>query len=92
MHAGAERSYALFLVHFPVLLLANGLWVEALPWLNVEPGPAGTAAAVLLTWLASWGVAHVFYTVVEATPMLRPAWKTGAISARLPLLKLPRIR
>jgi peptidoglycan/LPS O-acetylase OafA/YrhL len=90
LHAGAERSYALFLVHFPVLLLANGLWVEAAPWLNVEPGPASTVAAVLLTWLASWGVAHVFYTVVEATPMLRPAWKTGTVRPRLPLLKLPR--
>ncbi len=92
LHAGAERSYALFLVHFPVLLLANGLWVGAAPLLNVEPDPANTAAALLLTWLAAWGLAHVFYTAVEATPMLRPAWKTGSIRPRLPLLKLPRAR
>ena len=90
LHAGAERSYALFLVHFPVLLLVNGLWVKAVPLLNFEPGPATTATAVLLTWLAAWGVAHVFHNVVEATPMLRPAWKTGTIRPRLPLLKLPR--
>jgi peptidoglycan/LPS O-acetylase OafA/YrhL len=90
LHAGADRAYALFLVHFPVLLLANGLWVVSAQTLNVHPGPASTATALLLTWLAAWGLAHVFYTAVEATPMLRPAWKRGSIGPRLPLLKLSR--
>ncbi|XVJ71398.1 MAG: acyltransferase [Rhizobacter sp.] len=76
LQVGAERSYALFLVHFPVLLLANGLWVWALQVLNFQPGPIGTACAMLLTWLASWGLAHVFYTMVEARHVRGPMWKT----------------
>jgi peptidoglycan/LPS O-acetylase OafA/YrhL len=90
LHAGAERSHALFLVHFPVLLLANGLWVAFPPWLNLEPNTASAATAMLLTWLAAWGLAHVFHAEVEATLTLRPAWKTGSIRPRLPWLKLPR--
>jgi peptidoglycan/LPS O-acetylase OafA/YrhL len=74
LHAGAERSYALFLVHFPVLLLANGLWLGTAP---SEPDPVRTVTALLLTWWAAWGLAHLFYTTVEAPPCRAPLGKQG---------------
>jgi peptidoglycan/LPS O-acetylase OafA/YrhL len=89
LHAGAERSYALFLVHFPVLLLANGLWVESLVFLNIEPDPISASIALVFTWLAAWALAHVFYTAVEAKGTLRPSWTTSSVRPRVPLLKLP---
>jgi len=54
-------SYSLFLVHFPVLLLANGLYVQS------EFSTTVSAIVVLLLALsASIAVAHAFYRWVES--------------------------
>jgi peptidoglycan/LPS O-acetylase OafA/YrhL len=75
-HHGAQRAYALFLVHFPVLLLAN--WVVA--WAGESLGaeammdPLATACAMLVAWLASCAAADVFYRRVECAAPRLPAW------------------
>ena len=53
-------SFSVFLVHFPVLLLANGLYAKS------GLDSASTASAgMLLAWAASIGVAALFYRFVE---------------------------
>ena len=67
-------SYSLFLVHFPVCLLANALFVRL--GLNAP----GTALAFMaLAWAASIAVATLFYSWVE-----KPA-ASGRIAAALGL-------
>lgn len=57
----SQRSYALFLLHFPVLLLANGL-VAA----NYGPDAVGVAGvAMVAAWWAANRVAQPFHRWVE---------------------------
>ena len=65
VHTLGRTSYALFLLHFPLLLLANALFA------GLGLSGAGTAAALLLlTWVASMGLALGFERWVEA-PLAR---------------------
>lgn len=74
-HHGAQRAYALFLVHFPVLLLANGAVAWAGDSFGAEAmGPLATACAMLLAWLASCAAADVFYRRIECAAPRLPAW------------------
>ena len=67
-------SYSLFLVHFPVCLLANALFVH----LGLS-APGAALAFVMLAWAASIAVAMLFYRWVE-----KPA-TSGRIAAALGL-------
>ena len=54
-------SYSVFLVHFPICLLANGLYAK----FGLES--ASTAAVgMALAWATSMGVATLFYRYVES--------------------------
>ena len=54
-------SFSVFLVHFPICLLANGLYVK------FGLASASTAAiGMLLAWATSIGVAALFYRFVES--------------------------
>lgn len=57
----ADRSYALFLIHFPVLLLVNAAFTR---WAPATPGVQ--LAGVLLAWAASLLAAILFYRLVES--------------------------
>jgi len=54
-------SYSVFLVHFPVCLLVNALFVR-LGWLN----PAGAVFGLLAAWALSLALADQFYRWIEA--------------------------
>ena len=69
---GGNSSYALFLVHFSVLLLCNVLWVQ----LGLQ-GAGALAVVALGYWAASLAVALVFERWVE-----RPL--SGWVSAWFP--------
>ena len=56
----ADISYALFLVQFPVLMVANVLFAEL-----EQPDAFDGIAAMIATWLASLAVATVFHRWVE---------------------------
>jgi peptidoglycan/LPS O-acetylase OafA/YrhL len=56
----ADRSYALFLIHFPVLLLVNAAFTRWAP-----PTPGVQMAGVLLAWLASLAATVLFHRAVE---------------------------
>jgi peptidoglycan/LPS O-acetylase OafA/YrhL len=56
----APASYALFLVHFPVCLVANAIFFQ----LDGE-GVSEGVIAMMLAWFASWALALVFYRRVE---------------------------
>lgn len=56
----SDRSYALFLVHYPVALLCNAAADRWLPHT-----PAIQAFALLLTWVASMLASHVMFVYVE---------------------------
>ncbi|MFM8900822.1 MAG: hypothetical protein ACKOF9_12865 [Burkholderiales bacterium] len=71
LHAAASRSYALFLVHFPVLLLANGAWVWWAEQRGAHPSVMAIALVLVFTWLTSWCLAHVFHTAFETGPKHR---------------------
>jgi peptidoglycan/LPS O-acetylase OafA/YrhL len=60
-----QMSYALFLVHFPVLLLGNALYAQLR-----SPGNAALLAAVLGYWLTSLALAYLFERWIE-TPLAR---------------------
>lgn len=65
LHRGARTSYALFLIHFPVLMLVNALYA------HLGSASASTLACVVLGyWLASMTLAWVFERYVE-TPLAR---------------------
>ena len=55
-----NRSYALFLLHFPVLLLANALWAE----LGLHDG-TGALVCLGAAWAVSLWASFVFFTQVE---------------------------
>lgn len=57
----ADRSYALFLTHFALLVLGNAL---AAPWAQ-EAGPVLASLWALLLWAAAQALAHVFHAQVE---------------------------
>lgn len=65
VQALGRTSYALFLLHFPLLLLGNALFAG----LGLS-GAAAAAALLLLTWTASLGLAFGFERWVEA-PLAR---------------------
>jgi peptidoglycan/LPS O-acetylase OafA/YrhL len=56
----ADRSYALFLIHFPVLLLVNAAFTRWAP-----PTAGVQMTGVLFAWLASLLAAVLFHRVVE---------------------------
>jgi peptidoglycan/LPS O-acetylase OafA/YrhL len=61
-------SYSVFLIHFPVLLLANGLFV-----LSGGSAPEIAGLVLLATWLASTLAGWAFYRWVEK-PAARLSW------------------
>ena len=65
VQALGRTSYALFLLHFPLLLLANALFAG----LGLS-GAGAAGALLLLTWAASMGLAFGFERWVEA-PLAR---------------------
>ncbi|MEK9803365.1 MAG: acyltransferase, partial [Curvibacter sp.] len=65
LHALGRSSYALFLVHFPVLMLANALYAR----LGLH-GPLAGVLVLLLGWAASMVLAAWFERRVE-TPLAR---------------------
>ncbi len=76
VHQGA-CSYALFLIHFPVLMLANVLSIGL-----GKSQPAQAVGLLLLAWLVSTVMAMAFYRWVEL-PLTRLA-KTPRLNSRLP--------
>jgi len=56
-----QISYSLFLVHFPVLLLANGLYAK----LGLE-SQASALIGLILAWAASIAAAALFYRWIES--------------------------
>lgn len=65
LHRLGQSSYALFLVHFPVLMLGNALFVKV-----DLSGPVSAAVTLLACWVASVALAQVFERWVEA-PLAR---------------------
>lgn len=65
LHQLGQSSYALFLVHFPVLMLGNALFVK----LGLS-GPNAAAGVMLICWATSVALAQVFERWVEA-PLAR---------------------
>lgn len=67
LHHGGSKAYALFLVHFPVLLLVNASYAGlAAP----QDDAASLGVALAAYWLASMALAWSFARWVEA-PLLR---------------------
>lgn len=67
IHTWGLASYALFLVHFPMLMLANAAyraWLQPQPWM--APNPWEAVAVLFACWLTSMLVAQVFERWVEA--------------------------
>jgi peptidoglycan/LPS O-acetylase OafA/YrhL len=56
-----QISYSIFLVHFPVLLLANGLYAK----LGLD-STASAMVGLLLAWAASIAAATLFYRWIES--------------------------
>ena len=75
-----QVSYALFLTHFPIVLLANAVFVR-FGWVT----PAAAVFGILATWTASVGLATLFYRHVEtpAGRLLAGRRDQSASSARL---------
>ncbi len=68
VHALGQRAYALFLVHFPVLMLVNACFFE---W-NLT-GPWAAATGFVTFWGLSMLAAHAFHAFVELpTSRFRP--------------------
>lgn len=70
----SDRSYALFLVHFPVLLLVNAVFSRWAPADAIVQ-----ATGLLLAWALSLGAAWLFHERVEG-PLARHigAWRRAA--------------
>lgn len=77
-------SYSVFLVHFPVLLLANAVVAQF-----AELSATGIVIALLLSWAASIAAGAVFYRLVES-----PAASQHIASAigKLVAIPLPLVR
>lgn len=75
-------SYSVFLVHFPICLLANALFIK---W-GFE-SPVGASLALALAWGASVVAGATFHHQVESTA---PRWQLGsrALSAMKALMAL----
>ena len=77
-----QISYSIFLVHFPILLLANGLYAKL--------GLASTSSAIfglILAWTASLVAATLFYRWIESPAASRRITAAlGWLSASLWLL------
>lgn len=73
VHRWSERSYALFLVHFPVCLLVNAAFTR---WASSDA--AVQAVGLVSAWLASLWAARMFHLRVEQ-PLSRSirAWRQG---------------
>lgn len=56
-----QNSYSIFLIHFPVLLLANALFAQ-----SGAHGRGASILALLLAWGGSLAVGALFYRQVEA--------------------------
>jgi peptidoglycan/LPS O-acetylase OafA/YrhL len=91
LHRGAAMSYALFLIHFPVLLLANAFYAQ---WTGA--GALVLVATVLGYWLASMTLTWAFERYVE-TPLARwglprSSGSTSAMASRPLQSNSPRTR
>lgn len=67
IHQWGQASYALFLVHFPVLMLTNAAfekWLKPHNWL--APNSLEAVALLVVSWLTSMMLANVFERWVEA--------------------------
>jgi len=91
IHRLGQSSYALFLLHFPMLMLGNALFAKA-----GLHSPQSALSVMLLCWLASVLLALLFERYVEA-PLAR--WgrlaskgSTSAAAARPVQSTSPRIR
>ena len=72
-------SYSVFLVHFPILLLSNGLFA-----LSGLESPAAATAMLVLTWAASIGAGQVFHRWIESPAANRRITKAlGWLAGRL---------
>ena len=60
IHYLGARSYALFLLHFPVSMLVNAAQ-DRFDWVSPTEG----MLAMLVAWLLSMVVADIFYRTVE---------------------------
>jgi peptidoglycan/LPS O-acetylase OafA/YrhL len=66
LRAGGSLSYALFLVHFPVLIAVNACWVAGLPFASKQPadnvGLSTNELALVVAWalslVAAWALHH----------------------------------
>jgi peptidoglycan/LPS O-acetylase OafA/YrhL len=77
-----QISYAVFLVHFPVCLVINGLFTRFAwhdPWVSL--------VGMLLAWLTSIAVGALFHHFVES-PAQR--WRPGRSPIRTPSASRPR--
>jgi peptidoglycan/LPS O-acetylase OafA/YrhL len=72
LHWLGQRSYALFLVHFCVVLLLNTLWL-AMAWEN----PVWALCLIAIGWATSVGAAAAFYRGIEL-PLARWRWGRSA--------------
>lgn len=84
-----QISYSTFLVHFPVLLIANGLYAR----LGLD-STASAMIGLILAWAASIGAATLFYRWIESPEASRRitsalGWLFGntmAIARRVPVI------
>ena len=76
LSAASQRSYALFLIHYPVSLVAGALFAQ---WLGSQ-GPGSSAgesvsavalAGLIVTWLACNVAAELLYRLVEGLRLAR---------------------
>jgi peptidoglycan/LPS O-acetylase OafA/YrhL len=85
----SQLSYALFLVHFVVLMLGNALFYH----LGFE-GPLAAVLAVMGIWLASLAVAHLFERFIER-PLAHRGWvyqPGSSLSASANALMVPPVK
>lgn len=76
LHWIGDRSYSLYLVHWPLIALAKSIWLEGVPH-HVN-------ALLLLT---SFALAHISYVAVEQA--FRQIDSAGALARKLSWLMLP---
>ena len=73
----AALSYALFLVHYPVSLMANTVFEAVMP-----PSPAAAAVGLLFTWAVSLGLAWLLWRVLEQGSAPWQRWHAPWLGAR----------
>jgi len=91
LNQGGRMSYALFLIHFPVLMLANAAYAH-LP----EDSPIVLGGVVLGYWLASmvlaWGFERYVETPLARWGLPRRSGSTSAAASRPDQSTSPRTR